>query len=465
MLSSLVRGQLVAFLVVTLAALTYISASYLRLPELLGFGGYTVSMELAEASGLYPNANVTYRGYEVGRVGDLEIRPEGITVELNITEGAEIPADSIAEVHSTSAIGEQYVNFVPQGKQDGLLRDGDVIPADRTSVPVSTPQLLEGVHALVQSVPRESLRVTVDELYRAFNGSGRHLDGLLDAGSRLVGSAEENLPSTVDLIDALVPVLGTQERVSSDMKSYSRDLNSFTGQLVESDDHLRGMIKRGSSFAGQVTGVVNELGSSLPTLMADLASTGQVLRVYIPGIEHILIVYPAALQSIQTAAAGPPSQYTGEEDDPLDIPHAAVNFKLGMNAPPICVEGFEYAKEQRDPNDLDPAPLSDTSYCKVAEDDPRDVRGSRNLPCPNDPEKRSPDAKGCGLVFPRFSASGAGEHSVLSAPHRSFTAAPYDEETGRVMAPDGQFYLLTDVSETGANPQTWQELLTAPLGL
>lgn len=467
MLSRLVRGQLIAFLVVTIATLAYVSANYLRIPQIMGFGTYTVSMHLSDSSSLYPRANVTYRGKKVGTVGELNQRPGGVAVELNINKGAKIPADAIANVHSTSAIGEQYVNFVPSGESGDNLADGDVIPVGRTKVPVSTPELLEGVHSLVRSVPRDSLRVTVDELYKAFNGSGDDMQTVLDEGSNLMTNAERNFTPTVDLINKLVPVLDTQQRVSPEIQRWSGELNKFTAQLRQSDKDLRGVIGKGSQFAREVTGTMDELDTSLPTLMADIASSGQVLRVYIPAIEHLLVVYPAVISGIQAAAAGPPEQFTPWDKDPLNLPEARVNFKLGVNSPPICTKGFEYAQDQRDPNDLSPAPLSEDSYCKVPREDPRDVRGSRNLPCPNDPNMRGPKAESCGLIFPRFDAGLGKEQEVMAEPTSSSSpkAVEYNPDTGRVMAPDGQFYLLEDAAGNGSNPKTWQELLKAPLGL
>lgn len=465
MLSRLVRGQLIAFLAVTIVTLAYVSANYLRLPQILGFGTYTVSMHLADSSSLYPRANVTYRGQKVGTVGELTHRPGGVSVELNINKGVQIPSGAIANVHSTSAIGEQYINFVPSGDAGPKLEDGDVIPVSQTKVPVTTPELLEGVHSLVKSVPQDSLRITVDEMYKAFNGTGDDMQTLLDEGNTLMANAERNFDPTVDLINKLVPVLGTQEKVSPDIRKWSGHLNSFTSQLVKSDRELRGVINKGSPFAREVTGTMDDLDTSLPILMADMASAGQVLRVYIPGIEHLLIVYPAVITGIQTAAAGPPEQFTSWDKDPLNLPEARVNFKAGVNSPPICTKGFEYAQNQRDPNDLSPAPLSDDSYCKVPPNDPRDVRGSRNLPCPNNPSMRGPKAESCGLIFPRFDTGLGKEQEVMAASTSSPKAVEYNPDTGRVMAPDGQFYLLEDAAGKGLNPKTWQDLLKAPLGL
>ncbi len=69
MRSPLVRWQLIGFVLVALMGLVYVGANYVRLGNLLGFGEYTVHLESETSGGIFTNAEVTYRGVPVGRVG------------------------------------------------------------------------------------------------------------------------------------------------------------------------------------------------------------------------------------------------------------------------------------------------------------------------------------------------------------------------------------------------------------
>ena len=68
MISRLVRIQLVAFIVITVVGITYTGVRYVGLDRYFGGGGYRVTMSLAQSGGIFENAEVTYRGYAVGRV-------------------------------------------------------------------------------------------------------------------------------------------------------------------------------------------------------------------------------------------------------------------------------------------------------------------------------------------------------------------------------------------------------------
>ena len=91
------------------------SLQFMKLPaKMFGVGRYTVTVELPQAAGLYGSGNVTYRGVEVGRVESVRLTDTGVEAVLSLKSGIDIPSDLEAEVHSQSAIGEQYVLLLPR---------------------------------------------------------------------------------------------------------------------------------------------------------------------------------------------------------------------------------------------------------------------------------------------------------------------------------------------------------------
>ena len=137
MRSRLVTVQLAIFVVLALLGVLFVGARYVRLDNLLGFGQYTVDAEFATSGGVFTNAEVTYRGVPVGRVGALSLTSDGINVELKLDNGGpDIPASARAVVANRSAIGEQYVDLRPDTDEGPFLTDGSVIEQDRTEVPI-----------------------------------------------------------------------------------------------------------------------------------------------------------------------------------------------------------------------------------------------------------------------------------------------------------------------------------------
>lgn len=136
MLTRRIKLQLVVFGVVALAAGSIMAFGYIKVPAMLGIGQYTVVVELPQAAGLYATANVSYRGTTVGKVTDVRLTEDGrVEAVMALQSGTDIPSDLTAEVHSTSAIGEQYVALVPRTADAPPLKNGDVIPVARATTP------------------------------------------------------------------------------------------------------------------------------------------------------------------------------------------------------------------------------------------------------------------------------------------------------------------------------------------
>ena len=168
MLPRLVQRQLAAFAIVSVLAMSLLGVRYLEIPEGLGIGRFDVTVPISHASGLYPNAPVTYRGVQIGKVSDMRLSRAGTVATLSLADGSDVPASARVEVRNGSVIGEPFLNLVaaPGAGTDRSLRDGDRIPDDVSAVAIVhpvydfTPQELE-VLAEYWERPKSSLLVTL----------------------------------------------------------------------------------------------------------------------------------------------------------------------------------------------------------------------------------------------------------------------------------------------------------------
>ena len=84
MLTKFIRRQLVLFSILTVVALLVLGWYYLRLPSMVGIGQYQLKADLPASGGLYPTANVTYRGITIGKVTDVEPTEGGAQATMSI---------------------------------------------------------------------------------------------------------------------------------------------------------------------------------------------------------------------------------------------------------------------------------------------------------------------------------------------------------------------------------------------
>lgn len=397
MLSRLTRIQLVIFAVITGLTLSIMALNYVKIPQQLGAGRYEVTVELDDAGGLYPKAGVTYRGVEVGQVDRLEVGEDGGAVAiLQIEDDADIPADSDVLVRSASVIGEQYVNFVPPlqtapeaaASPDKVLREGAVVPAERTDLPTTTDEVLTSADDLVTSIPLDDLTNVLDEVAVAFGDSGDELGMLLSSTASFVDEANSNADQTVQLINDLGPVLQTQKDMDPALRSAVDSLDSVTAALARNDDDLALLFQDSGPFLKDIATFADDFRPGFSTILNDLGDTGAVLDAYDPAVQHILALAPALQQMF--VAAMPVSRRDEE------FPSINLDLRTGFTTP-VCTQGFPSANKFRDPGDKTVLPVPNDVYCKP-DDESLVVRGARNSPCPNN-GNRGPYAFQCGLVF------------------------------------------------------------------
>src|ERR1044072_5704125 len=127
MLTRFIKIQLVLFTVLTIIAVVVLGWYYLRIPSLMGIGQYELKAELPRSGGLYGTANVTYRGTQIGKVTSVVPIENGALATMSIDDSFKIPADATANVHSVSAIGEQFLDLVSTGNPGQFMSNGQTI--------------------------------------------------------------------------------------------------------------------------------------------------------------------------------------------------------------------------------------------------------------------------------------------------------------------------------------------------
>ena len=284
--------QMAIFALVATTALAVMVFGYMRLPEMLDIGQYKVTVELPETGGLYPRGNVTYRGAQVGTVKSVHLTGSGVAAELSLDSNVKIPADVEAEVHSVSSVGEQFVQLLPRSGNGPMLKDGDVIPADRTTVPTDINKVLADTTRGLQAIPRENLRTVVDEAYVAVGGLGPELRRLVNGSTSLAIDARKNLDPLTTLIDQSKPVLDTQTETAGSIEAWASNLASITTQLQNQDAAVAGILDKGPGAADEVRALFDRVRPTLPIVLANLVSLGEVAVTYQPSLEQLLVLLP-----------------------------------------------------------------------------------------------------------------------------------------------------------------------------
>ena len=385
MLTRFVRNQLIIFTIASIVGVVVMLFAYMQVPTLLGVGRLTVTLELPSGGGLYRFGNVTYRGVQIGKVTGVKLTENGAEAELSLNTSPKIPADLQADVLSVSAIGEQYVDLRPRTDSGPYLQNGARIPVADTTIPQEVGPMLDQVSKLVDTIPGDRISDLLDESFKAFNGAGPDFQSLLDSGSKLAGDINGISDETRGLIDDSGPLLDSQAETTDQIRTWARSLAGVTGQIAQNDPQIRAILQRGPGFAHEVSSLLNQVKPTLPILLANLTTVGQILVTYNPSLEQLLVIFPAIIGAQQ--AFGLP------KNNPTGLPSG--DFALTIGDPPPCTVGFLPPSQWRNPEDTTTIDTPDGLYCKLPQDSPISVRGARNYPCMGHPGKRAPTVELC----------------------------------------------------------------------
>ena len=519
MLTRFVRNQLIIFTIASIVGVTAMVLGYLQLPTLLGIGRMEVKMELPRTGGLYRFSNVTYRGVQIGKVTEVRANRAGVVATLSLDTSPKIPSDLVARVLSVSAVGEQYVDLQPRTDAGPYLSDGSVISAKDTTVPQQVGPMLDQVNALLDTIPKDRLGQLLDEMFTGLNGSADDLSVLVDSAARVSADFNRVGDRARALIDDGRPLLEGQAVSADALRIWARSLAGVTGQLSANDPQLRGVLRNGPGALQEVSRLLTDVKPTLPVLLANLTTVGQIAVTYNASIEQLLVLLPPYVGSVQ--AVGLP------RNNPTGFTQG--DFTLTLNDPPACTVGFLPPSSWRSPSDLTDIDTPDGLYCKLPQDSPIAVRGARNYPCMGQPGKRAPTVEICESdqdyaplamrqhalgpypIDPNLLAQGIPPDDRVTlndtifgplegtpmppgpAPAAAAPAAPpaepqvpappadgatvvapsgfgdagegpsvaiatYDPKSGQFATPDGGVYRQTDLAAAGA-PRSWQDLM------
>ncbi len=489
------RIQLGVFFVVAVVAGAVMAFNVIRVPALwFGIGEYRVTVDLPQAAGLYPRANVTYRGTEVGTVKDVRLSDTGVQAVLALRADIDIPADLEARVHSVSGVGEQYVALLPRDGAGPSLKDGDVIPVVDTQVPPDINDLLNATNAGLRAIPNDNVKTLVDESATAVGGLGPEIARIVRGSTQLAIDARNNLDPWMALVDNAKPVLDSQVDTTDEIHSWAANLATIADQIRNRDDDVAGLIAQGGPAAEEARGLIERLQPTLPILTANLVGINDVAITYQPAIEQVLVLLPQG-------TAGMQASILANMNSKLDYKGSYLNFNLQPGNPPVCMTGFLPPQQMRSPVEVDfPERPAGDLYCRTPQDsDLVTARGAKNYPCITRPGKRAPTVKMCesdeqyvplndgtnwkgdpnatlsGQDIPQLPPGVESAHADAAAPAPiavppppplgeqigPIATAQYDPATGTYLGPDGRIYTQADLGNV-AKEQTWQSMLIPP---
>lgn len=187
----------------------------------------TVTAQFEDSIGLYVGNAVSVLGMPVGKVTRIVPNASYVEVKLEISKGADIPADVQAVTVSTSVLTDRHIELTPPYHGGPKLENGDVVGLARTRTPVEFDRTL----------------AMVDKLSRALSGDGQGhgpLADLITIGEEITTGTGPNIKATLDeLAQALQLSADNGAQTNNDIHSVAANLAELTQTATDNDSAIR----------------------------------------------------------------------------------------------------------------------------------------------------------------------------------------------------------------------------------
>ncbi len=320
----------VAFLVLGLSLAVLMAVQVL--PTVFG-STYSVYGIFPAAGGVVSNQEVTYRGVQVGRVGKMTLTRDAVKIEMKIESGFEIPKQGTrARVLFKSAVGEQFIDLLPERDGAPFFEKDDVIPITMTSIPAQIEDLLRELDAVLRSVDPKALGQLVHELGEGLTGHGKDLNDTIRGLDVLAKIGAERRNEIGGLIGDAADVQDSFNSSRDDFVRAVDSLKTVLQTLADRRTDIERTLKAMDAFDEQILALLDHRKQELKQILGDLGSTVRLTHNQLDDVDKLLRYLGAFLSDAHKTYVAPYFTFNlvanlenpGCEYDPSSRPHHAV---------------------------------------------------------------------------------------------------------------------------------------------
>lgn len=232
-----------------------------------------------------PGAKVTFNGVEVGRVAGIEQTtadgtPQArLTVQVDPSALAVIPANAVAEIRATTVFGNKYVSLSSPEKPAAqhLSANAEI---DVASVTTEFNTLFETVTAIAEQVDPVKLNQTLNATAAALDGLGDRFGASLQDGNRILDDLNPRMPQLRSDVGALARLADVYSDASADLWDGLDAAVTTARTLSARSGDIDAALMAALGFADPAADVITRSAPYLVRGAADLLPTSKLLDDY-----------------------------------------------------------------------------------------------------------------------------------------------------------------------------------------
>jgi virulence factor Mce-like protein len=271
-----------------------------------GGGGktYTLQAVFPKTIALFKDSEVRVLGLKAGKVTKVTAMGDQVQVEMSVKESVPVPADVHATIVPLSLIGERYVQLFPVWTTgQPKARSGEVIPMERTEVPVEPDEALGALKKFLDSLDPAATGRLVQNAANDLQGNGQSFNDTVANLSQLVGTLadkDQQLGDIIDNFDKFTTVLSTREvQLGNVMDSFA----NLTGLLAQERTAIENTVRNLGHVSTDAFDLLSVNRAGLDKDLTQLTRVLQAVKVNIGSVQQVLDSGPLLVNGLTNAYA------------------------------------------------------------------------------------------------------------------------------------------------------------------
>ncbi len=230
-------------------------------------------------------ADVKLRGLIVGEVRDVTSDGSGATLDLALDPDKVdlIPRNVMARMLPKTLFGEKFVDLViPPDAVDQPIREGDVIPQDRSETARETEEALNDLLPLLRALRPQDVSVTLNALSSALRGRGDRLGQNLVLVDDYLKQFNPELPTLEQDFRGIADFADTLTQATPDLIPLLDNFSALGRNLVVEEPQLSTFLTTTATSSNELEGILSDNEDRLVRLAADSLPSLQVFSKYSP---------------------------------------------------------------------------------------------------------------------------------------------------------------------------------------
>jgi len=225
-----------------------------------------------------------------------------VRVEMKVKDSVPVPADVHATIVPLSLIGERYVQLFPVWTNgQPKARSGDVIPEERTEVPVEPDEALAALKKFLDSLDPQATGRLVQNAANDLSGNGQTFNQTVENLSTLVGTLadkDQQLGDIIDNFDKFTSVLSTRE---SELGHVMDTFANLADLLAQERKAIESTVSNLGHVSTDAFDLLSLNRAGLDKDLTQLTRVLQAVKVNIDSVQQVLDAGPLLVNGLHNA--------------------------------------------------------------------------------------------------------------------------------------------------------------------